>query len=115
MTIRRIEPQNRVTDDVDPIVAPEGWPANQPPEHNPFGLTEAAKVKLKTLAANIIDCEERAKEVAEEKRAFFKEAKSAGYDPAALRQAIAYLKNEADKSEAEQLRDLYVEALRERE
>lgn len=100
----------------------KGYPANEPPpeaaaavDHSSYGLTEDAKTKLKTIAGNIIYCEERAKEVAEEKRTFFAEAKAAGFDSTALRQAIAFLKNEADKTEQEQIRDLYVEALRERE
>ena len=82
--------------------------------HNSYGMLPEAVEKLRTIAANILDCEDRAKEVAEEKRTYFKEAKSMGYDPAALRQAIAFLKDEEGRTEQEQLRDLYVEALRER-
>ena len=82
--------------------------------HNSIGMQQAAIEKLRSLAANIVDCEDRAAEVAEEKRAFFKEAKSAGYDSSALRQAIAFLKDEAGRTEQEQIRDLYIEALRER-
>lgn len=81
--------------------------------HN-SGLNPAALEKLKSIAANIVACEDQAKEIAEEKRAYFKEAKSAGYDPAALRSAIAFLKDEEGRTEQEQLRDLYVEVLRER-
>jgi len=82
--------------------------------HNSGDITEAAREKLRTIAANIVDCEDRAAEVAEEKRAYFKEAKSAGYDAGALRQAIAFLKDEAGRTEQEQIRDVYIEALRER-
>jgi len=82
--------------------------------HNSVGMQQAAIEKLRTIAANIVDCEERGKEIAEEKRSFFKEAKSAGYDTGALRQAIAYLKDEQGRTEQEQIRDLYIEALRER-
>lgn len=82
--------------------------------HNSGDITQAAREKLRTLAANIVDCEDRAAEANDEKRAYFKEAKSAGYDSVALRQAIAFLKDEAGRTEQEQIRDLYIEALRER-
>lgn len=111
MSIRRLNPEPAAS----PIHEP-GYPANEAPapEHSPYGLNPDAVAKLKTIAANIIYTEERQKEMAEEKRVFYAEAKAAGFDPAALRQAMAFLKNEADKTEQEQLRDLYVEALRER-
>ncbi len=85
-----------------------------PPEHSAYSLTQAVKTKLKTIAANIIDCENRAREVAEEKKLYFEEAKAAGFDTKALKAAMAFLKDEAGRTEQEQLRDLYVEALRER-
>lgn len=112
MSIRRLAgkiPENAIHEN--------GYPANEPPpkaEHSSYGLTPEARLKLKTIAGNIIYCEERAKEVADEKRTFYAEAKAAGFDASALRQAMAFLKNEADKTEQEQLRDLYVEALREK-
>lgn len=117
MAIRRIEDQNRTAQDEpldggSPIHEP-GYPANSV-EHSSYGLTAEAKALLKTIAGNILYTEERQKELAEEKKTFFAQAKAAGFDATALRQAMAFLKNEADKTEQEQLRDLYVEALREK-
>lgn len=113
MTIRRLKEEAQTS----PIHEP-GHPSNSPPAdaptHSPYGLEPAAVAKLKTIAANIVDCEERAKEITSEKATFFAEAKAAGFDAKALRGAIAYLKDEQGRTEAEQLRDLYVEALRER-
>jgi uncharacterized protein (UPF0335 family) len=106
MAIRRIEEQT------SPIHE-EGYPANAP-EHSPYGLSPEAKLKLKTIASNIIYCDEKAKEVADERKTFYAEAKAAGFDATALRQAMAFLKDEAGRTEQEQLRDLYVEALREK-
>lgn len=80
--------------------------------HN--SMTPDARDKLRTIAANIIDCEDRAKEANDEKSAYFKEAKAAGYDTKALRAAMVYLKDEASRDELEQIRDVYIEALRER-
>lgn len=118
MSIRRISPVAAEQTVEGSGIHEPGYPANEPPPeptHSPYGLAPEAITKLKTIAANIIYTEERQKEMAEEKRVFYAEAKAAGFDPAALRQAMAFLKNEADKTEQEQLRDLYVEALRERE
>lgn len=119
MPIRRIDEQNKVGDEAQGIHE-EGYPRNDTeskPEgvqHSQYGLEAAAKAKLRTIAANIVDCEDRAKDIAEEKKAFFAEAKAAGFDQKALKGAMAFLKDEAGRTEQEQLRDLYVEALRER-
>lgn len=115
MAIRRIEEQNRTV--TDESIHEPGYPANEPPpavEHSSYGLTAEAKLKLKTIASNIIYCDERTKEVADERKQFYAEAKAAGFDATALRQAMSFLKDEAGRTEAEQLRDLYVEALREK-
>lgn len=120
MPIRRIDEQNRTVQDEpyegESPIHEQGYPANEAPaaDHSPYGLTAEAKTLLKTIAGNILYTEERQKELAEEKKTFYAQAKAAGFDSTALRQAMAFLKDEAGRTETEQLRDLYVEALRER-
>ncbi len=101
---------------MDSKIHEPGYPSNEPSQatHSQYSLAAAAREALKVIAVNIIDCETRAAEVAYEKKQFYAEAKAKGFEPKALRMAIAFLKDEEDKTEQEQMRDLYVEALRER-
>lgn len=75
-------------------------------------LTQAAREKLRQTVAKIEKLEEEKKEVAEQIRDVYQEAKSMGYDVKALRRVIALRKiDRQTREEAEAILDTYMLAL----
>ena len=75
-------------------------------------MTEAAREKLRQTVARIERLEEEKKEVAEQIKEVYAEAKSMGFDVKALRQAVRLRKIDArEREEQEMILDLYLGAL----
>ena len=74
-------------------------------------LTETTKEKLRQTVAKIERLEEEKKEVAEQIKEIYAEAKAFGFDVKALRQVIRLRKVEkADREEQEMMLELYLMA-----
>lgn len=75
-------------------------------------LTEAAQEKLRLTVARIERLEEEKKEVAEQIKDVYGEAKAMGYDTKALRAAIRLRKQDRqERQEQEAILELYLDAL----
>lgn len=75
-------------------------------------LTEATREKLRQTVAKIERLEEEKKEVAEQIKEIYAEAKAFGFDTKALRQAIRLRKiDKADRDEQEMMLETYLIAL----
>ena len=75
-------------------------------------MTEAAREKLRQTVSRIERLEEEKKEVAEQIKEVYAEAKSMGFDVKALRQAVRLRKIDArEREEQEMILDLYLSAL----
>lgn len=75
-------------------------------------MTEAAREKLRQTVQRIERLEEEKKEVAEQIKEVYAEAKSMGFDVKALRQAVRIRKIDArEREEQEMILDLYLGAL----
>lgn len=75
-------------------------------------LTEATREKLRQTVAKIERLEEEKKEVAEQIKEIYAEAKAFGFDTKALRQVIKLRKiDKADREEAEMMLETYLLAL----
>ena len=75
-------------------------------------MTEAAREKLRQTVTRIERLEEEKKEVAEQIKEVYAEAKSMGFDVKALRQAVRLRKIDArEREEQEMILDLYLSAL----
>ncbi|MCA8902756.1 MAG: DUF2312 domain-containing protein [Hyphomonas sp.] len=75
-------------------------------------LTEASREKLRQTVAKIERLEEEKKEVAEQIKEIYAEAKAFGFDTKALRQVIKLRKiDKADREEAEMMLETYLLAL----
>lgn len=75
-------------------------------------LTEAAKEKLRLTIERIERLEEEKKEVADQIKDVFAEAKAMGYDTKALRQVIRIRKQDRqEREEAEAILETYLIAL----
>ena len=75
-------------------------------------LTQAAREKLRQTVQRIERLEEEKKEVAEQIKEVYAEAKSMGFDVKALRQAVRLRKIDAqEREEQEMILDLYLGAL----
>lgn len=75
-------------------------------------MTEAAREKLRQTVMRIERLEEEKKEVAEQIKEVYAEAKSMGFDVKALRQAVRLRKIDArEREEQEMILDLYLGAL----
>ncbi|MEZ5999097.1 MAG: DUF2312 domain-containing protein [Hyphomonas sp.] len=75
-------------------------------------LTEATREKLRQTVAKIERLEEEKKEVAEQIKEIYAEAKAFGFDTTALRQVIKLRKiDKADREEAEMMLETYLIAL----
>lgn len=78
----------------------------------PQGLTSASKEKLRQFVARIETLETERREIAEQIKEVYGEAKSLGFDTKALRAVIKLRKQDAnDRDEAQMMLDLYVEAI----
>jgi uncharacterized protein (UPF0335 family) len=72
-------------------------------------LTETTKEKLRQTVAKIERLEEEKKEVAEQIKEIYAEAKAFGFDVKALRQVIRLRKvDKADREEQEMMLELYL-------
>lgn len=79
--------------------------------HDPK-LTDAAKEKLRLTIERIERLEEEKKEVADQIKDVFAEAKSMGYDVKALRQVVRMRKqDQQEREEAEAVLETYMIAL----
>ena len=75
-------------------------------------LTEASREKLRQTVAKIERLEEEKKEVAEQIKEIYAEAKAFGFDTKALRQVIKLRKvDKAEREEQEMVLDTYLLAL----
>ncbi len=75
-------------------------------------MTEAAREKLRQTVKRIERLEEEKKEIAEQIKEVYAEAKSMGFDVKALRQAVRLRKIDAqEREEQEMILDLYLGAL----
>ena len=75
-------------------------------------LTEATREKLRQTVAKIERLEEEKKEVAEQIKEIYAEAKAFGFDTKALRQVIKLRKvDKAEREEQEMVLDTYLLAL----
>ena len=75
-------------------------------------LTEATREKLRQTVAKIERMEEEKKEVAEQIKEIYAEAKAFGFDTKALRQVIRLRKvDKVDREEQEMILDTYLLAL----
>lgn len=75
-------------------------------------LTETSREKLRQTVSKIERLEEEKKEVAEQIKEIYAEAKAFGFDTKALRQVIRLRKvDRAEREEAEMLLDTYMIAL----
>lgn len=75
-------------------------------------LTQASREKLRQTVAKIERLEEERKEVAEQIKEIYAEAKAFGFDTKALRQVVRLRKiDKADREEAEMMLETYLIAL----
>ncbi len=75
-------------------------------------LTETAREKLRQTVARIERLEEEKKEVAEQIKEVYGEAKALGYDVKALRAVVRIIKQDKqDRQEQEAMLELYLDAL----
>lgn len=75
-------------------------------------LTEAAREKLRLTVERIERLEEEKKEVAEQIKEVYGEAKALGYDTKALRTVIKLRKQDRDeRAEQEAILEVYMDAL----
>lgn len=75
-------------------------------------LTEAAREKLRQTVAKIERLEEEKKEIAEQIKEVYAEAKAIGYDTKALRQVVRIRKiDRKEREEQEAVLDVYLLAL----
>ena len=75
-------------------------------------LTEASREKLRQTVAKIERLEEEKKEVAEQLKEIYAEAKAFGFDTKALRQVVRLRKiDKSDREEQEMMRETYLIAL----
>lgn len=75
-------------------------------------LTETAREKLRQTVARIERLEEEKKEVAEQIKEVYGEAKALGYDTKALRQVVRMRKQDRrEREEQEAILDVYLLAL----
>ena len=75
-------------------------------------LTEASREKLRQTVAKIERLEEEKKEVAEQIKEIYAEAKAFGFDTKALRQVVRLRKiDKADREEQEMMLETYLLAL----
>ena len=75
-------------------------------------LTEASREKLRQTVAKIERLEEEKKEVAEQIKEIYAEAKAFGFDTKALRQVVRLRKiDKADREEQEMMLETYLIAL----
>lgn len=75
-------------------------------------MTEAAREKLRQTVQRIERLEEEKKEIAEQIKEVYAEAKSMGFDVKALRQCVRLRKIDAqEREEQEMILDLYLGAL----
>jgi len=75
-------------------------------------LTEATREKLRQTVAKIERLEEEKKEVAEQIKEIYAEAKAFGFDTKALRQVVRLRKiDKADREEQEMMLETYLIAL----
>lgn len=118
--ISREEAAKELGMDLDPEdISPAGWPKNHPPAvaanltaPDDSSLTQAAKDKLKQVVARIERLEEDKKELAGEIKDVYGEAKSMGYDTAAIRALIREKKQDPqERAEREMILDVYRLAL----
>ena len=74
--------------------------------------TSVAAGQLKSVVERIERLEEEKKEVAEQIKEVYAEAKAKGYDPKIMRKVVALRKQDpADRAETEALLDTYLAAL----
>ncbi|CAN1564842.1 Azospirillum phage Cd, Gp10 [Caulobacteraceae bacterium] len=79
---------------------------------SPQSLTSASKEKLRQFVARVENLETERREIADQIKEVFGEAKSLGFDTKALRAVIKLRKQDAnDRDEAQMMLDLYVEAI----
>lgn len=106
-----------IVDDGETIAPPpqEDAVRETPPGTNTiYGINGAAKEQLIQIAQKVIGIREQKKDLSEAEKAEFAKAKAAGFDAAALKAALAWMKTDRqEREEAEALRDLYIETLRE--
>jgi uncharacterized protein (UPF0335 family) len=77
-----------------------------------IALTETTREKLRQTVARIERLEEEKKEVAEQIKEVFAEAKAVGFDTKALRQCIRLRKiDKATREEQDMYLDVYLQAL----
>lgn len=75
-------------------------------------LTQSAKDKLKQIVARIERLEEEKKQIADDIKDVYGEAKGLGYDTKVLRKVISLRKQDRqEREEQEQILDLYLLAL----
>lgn len=78
----------------------------------PQSLSSASKEKLRQLVARTENLETERREIAEQIKEVYGEAKSLGFDTKALRAVIKLRKQDANaRDEAQMMLDLYVEAI----
>ncbi|MCA3696511.1 MAG: DUF2312 domain-containing protein [Aquidulcibacter sp.] len=78
----------------------------------PQSLSSASKEKLRQFVARVENLETERREVSEQIKEVYGEAKSLGFDTKALRAVIKLRKQDAnDRDEAQMMLDLYVEAI----
>jgi uncharacterized protein (UPF0335 family) len=71
-----------------------------------------AQAQLKSIVERIENIEQSVKEMNEDKREIYAEAKGVGYDPKVLRKVIALRRMDADdRAEQENLMEAYLHAL----
>ena len=79
---------------------------------NNDNLTEAARDKLRLTVERIERLEEEKKEIAEQIKEVYGEAKSLGYDTKALRTVVRLRKQDRDeRAEQEAILEVYLDAL----
>ena len=80
----------------------------------PQSLTQTAQEKLRQLVSRIEKLEEEKKSISDDIKETYAEAKATGFDSKVLRQVVRYRKQDrTEREEQEQVRDLYLHALRE--
>jgi uncharacterized protein (UPF0335 family) len=81
-------------------------------EDDDFSSTKVAADQLRTIVERIERLEEEKKEVAEQIKEVYAEAKGNGYDTKTLRKVVALRKKDpSERSEEEAMLDLYLHAL----